>query len=183
VKAGVAVTLLLMLAGLAVTACQPSVSIPAAEPTGAVEVKAAAPSPAATPGATDGAEAIVPAPTDSVAPTHVVVYYFHRTIRCETCLKFETLTQRALRGGFAAELASGRIAWRVLDFEQPESETLTSRYDVFDSSVVVSKLVGEREIEWKKLNDIRALAEYEDAFIGYIQEEVGAYLGGAAHGE
>jgi len=124
-----------------------------------------------------------PAPRDTTAATHVVVYYFHRTIRCETCLKFEALTEGALRGGFADELASGRLAWRVMDFEEPENEHLATTYDVFESSVVVSKLAGEREVEWKKLEDIWGLVEHEDAFIGYIQEEVGAYLGGEAHGE
>ena len=152
-KARIVLALLLVLIGLAGTACQPSGNIPAANP-------------------------IVTAET-----TRVVVYYFHRTIRCETCLKFESLTERALRGGFSAELASGRIAWRVVDFEEPENEPLATKYDVSESSVVVLRVVGETEVEWKKLHDIWGLVGYEDAFIGYIQEEVGAYLGGAAHGE
>jgi hypothetical protein len=164
VKARIVVALLLVLVGLAGTACQPSASIPAADPTGT-------------------AEATIPAPTDTATATHVVVYYFHRTIRCETCLTFEALTERALRDGFADELASGRLAWRVMDFDEPENRGLASTYDVFESSVVVSRLVGEIEVEWKKLEDIWGLVGNEDPFIAYIQEEVGAYLGGAAHGE
>jgi hypothetical protein len=164
VKGGIIIALLLVLVSLAGTACQRSVSIPAADQ-------------AAT------AETIVSAPTDSAAATRAAVYYFHRTIRCETCLKFEALTEKALRGGFARELANGRLTWRVVDFEEPQNEPLTSKYDVFESSVVVSRLVGETEVEWKKLEDIWGLVGDENAFIGYIQEEVGGYLGGAAHGQ
>jgi hypothetical protein len=164
VKVRIIVALLLMLVGLAGTACQRSVSVPAANPTATMET-------------------IVPAPTDTAAATHVVVYYFHRTIRCETCLKFEALTERALRDGFAGELAGGQLIWRVTDFEKPENEPLTSKYEVFESSVVASRLVGETEVEWKKLQDIWGLVGNDNAFIAYIQDEVGAYLGGAADGE
>lgn len=183
-KARIIIALVLMLVIVAGTGCQRPEGIPVADPAGAGDVTAAVPvSAVAAPRAAEAAETTIPAPTDTVATTRVVVYYFHRTIRCETCLKFEALTETALRDGFAGELASGRITWRVLDFEAPENESRASKYDVFESSVVVSRLIGETEIAWKKLQDIWGLVGDESAFIGYIQKEAGAYLGGAAHGE
>jgi hypothetical protein len=169
--------LALMLVALAAASCQRAAGIPVAELTASPEMSVASPPRAvAAPAPGDTAPALVPPPTAAVEPSRAVVYYFHRTIRCVTCLKFEELTERALRGGFADELASGRLAWRVMDFEESENEPLATKYDVFESSVVVSKLAGEREVEWKKLEDIWGLVEYEGAFIQYVQSEVAAYL-------
>lgn len=126
-----------------------------------------------------------PAPPAAVAtePSRVVVSYFHRTIRCETCLRFETLTDRALREAFAGELADGRVEWRVTDFEEPGHEAEVARYDIFESSLVVSRFVGDTEADWKKLDAIWSLVGDEGALVQCIQGEVGAYLGGATHGE
>jgi hypothetical protein len=121
-----------------------------------------------------------PAPTET---SRVLVSYFHRTIRCETCLKFEALTERALRDGFANELASGRLEWRIADFEEPGHESDVAKYDIFESSLIVSRFVGDEEMEWKKLDAIWDLVGDEGAFVQYIQFEVAEYLGGAAHGE
>ena len=112
-----------------------------------------------------------------------MVFYFHRTIRCETCLKFEALTERALRDAFADELASGRLVWQVMDFEEPGNEPLTSKYGIFESSVVALKLAGESEVEWKKLDAIWTLVGDEGAFMDYIESEVSAYLAGGQHGQ
>jgi hypothetical protein len=138
-----------------------------------------------------GCAAEVPAPVpadapvaaDRAEPSSVAVSYFHRTIRCETCLKFEALTERALRDAFADELASGRLVWRVMDFEEPGHESDIARYDIFESSLIVSRFVGDEEKEWKKLDAIWDLVRDEEVFIRYIQSEVGAYLGGTTHGQ
>jgi len=123
----------------------------------------------------EAAPAAVPAPAP-VEPSRVVVSYFHRTIRCETCLKFEELANRALRDAFAVELASGRLEWRVADFEEPGHESDVAKYDVFESSLIVSRLTGDEEQEWKKLDAIWDLVGDDEVFVQYIQGEVGAYL-------
>ena len=89
--------------------------------------------------------------------------------------------------------AAGRVRRRARERAARAGASWTSRsrgtradvakYDIFDSSVVVSSSPGSNEVEWKKLDDIWGLVGYEDAFIEYIQGEVGAYLGGAANGE
>lgn len=154
-RACAALLMVVLVAGFGLAGCA------ASEPPSPVQVEAA---PDATP---------LPAP---VEPSHVVVLYFHQTIRCETCLKFEELTDRALREAFAGELASGRLAWRVLDFEEPGHESEVAKYDIFESSLIVSRLTGDEEQEWKKLDAIWDLVGDDEVFIQYIQGEVGAYL-------
>ena len=136
-----------------------------------------APPPAPTP-----PQAALPQPAEA-PPSRVVVSYFHRTIRCETCLRFEALTERALRDEFADELVSGRLVWRVTDFEEPGQESDVAKYDILESSVVVSRFAGEAEVEWKKLDAIWDLVGDDRTFMDYIQREVGAYVRGATYGQ
>jgi len=112
----------------------------------------------------------------AVGALRVVVSYFHRTIRCETCLKFEELADRALREAFAVELASGRLVWRVADFEEPGHESDVAEYDILESSLIVSRFAGDEEMDWKKLDAIWDLVKDEEVFVQYIQGEVAAYL-------
>jgi hypothetical protein len=122
-----------------------------------------------------------PAPPAAVAaePSRVVVSYFHRTIRCETCLRFETLTDRVLREAFAGELADGRLEWRVMDFEEPGHEAEVAKYDIFESALIVSRIAGDDETEWKKLDAIWNLVADDALFLQYVQGEVAAYLDAA----
>lgn len=106
------------LAGCASVAPPPHAGMaeqPAVEPPTAGAVLTSAAAPAETTGgpALDGSHLVA----DPVEASRVVVSYFHPTIRCETCLKIEALTERALREAFADELASGRLEWHVMDFD------------------------------------------------------------------
>lgn len=88
-----------------------------------------------------------------------------------------------MRGALAGELASGRPVCRVMDFEEPGHESDVAKYDIFESSVIVSRLAGDEEKEWKKLDAIWALVGDERAFMDYIQREVGAYVRGPTYGQ
>jgi len=173
----------LVIAGLAVAGCGRPSDVPATDSTAVLEESPASAPSAVTPSGAAGAQ---PAgslePSERSGAARVVVSYFHRTIRCETCLKFEALTQRALEDAFADELASGVLSWQVMDFEAPGHETQVETYGIFESSVIVSRFSDGVEVEWKKLDAIWSLAGDDGAFIQYIQSEVGLYLGGDAHG-
>ena len=118
----------------------------------------------------------------------VHVYYFHRTIRCETCLKFESYAHEALLADYADELASGRVTWSVLNFEEEENAEPVDRYDIFESSLVVSSVRDSTEVAWEKLEAIWGLVSDKDAYMEYVSAEVDTAEralvdGGAGHDE
>jgi len=39
----------------------------------------------------------------------LIVYYFHRTVRCPSCILLEELTHYAVRSGFGPQIKNGRI--------------------------------------------------------------------------
>ncbi|MCB2229304.1 hypothetical protein KQH82_01220 [bacterium] len=112
------------------------------------------------------------------APEHqVIVYYFHGTNRCQTCLKIEALADQAVQSGFETELAGGSVVWRVVNFDLPENKSFVDEYGLYSQAlIVVDKRDGKRT-DWKNLADIWELVGNEPEFTAYVQREVSSYLG------
>lgn len=113
----------------------------------------------------------------SVSPnTKVVAYYFHRHYRCVTCRKLEAVSHGAISDGFPADLERGDLVWRTLDVEDPLNEHFVSAYQLYASSVVLVRLKGGKQVEYKTLNKIWQLLENDNALKDYVQAEVRTYL-------
>jgi hypothetical protein len=128
-------------------------------------------------GQVDGVSEEVPPDTPAEAPVvpladRVDVLYFHRTIRCATCLTFERYAHEALLEDYPDELASGRLTWSVLNFEEEANAELVGRYDVFESSLVVSSVRDSGEVAWDKLEAIWGFVSDKDTFTEYVSSEV-----------
>jgi thioredoxin 1 len=61
-------------------------------------------------------------PAAAKAANQVVAYYFHGTVRCETCLKIERLALETLQQRFASELAASRLVFMSVNYDQPEKK-------------------------------------------------------------
>ena len=150
--------------------CAAAAASPSAEVPGQPDTAAAVVNGAAVPDSVELEEP--PAPR----PDRIVVYYFHRTLRCDTCLKFEAYTDEALRSYLVEELADGRLVWSVLNVDDESNATLVDAYDIFESSLVVSAVDAGEERSWEKLETIWGLVGDKPSFLSYIQSEVEARL-------
>ena len=80
---------------------------------------------------------IGPAGAAPASGERVTVYYFHSTMRCETCLLIEALADATLRAEFLDELSSGTLVWRPLDVRLPENGHLVEEFGLRASDLVV----------------------------------------------
>jgi hypothetical protein len=131
----------------------------------------------AVPAVSEPVTAGEPAVADTAAaPHHLVVYYFHTNYRCSSCRKIEAYAHRALETGFAAELADGRMEWRVVNVEEAGNEHFVKDYQLYTKSVVLSDLAAGKEVRWKNLPKVWELLNDEAGFVEYVQTETHAYL-------
>ncbi len=114
----------------------------------------------------------------SGADRRVVVYYFHGDMRCNTCRTIESYTKEAINTGFAEELESGRLEWRVVNVEDAGNEHFIDDYELSTRTVVLSELSNGQEVRWTKLEKVWQLVKNKDEFIDYINENTGTYLAG-----
>ena len=102
----------------------------------------------------------------------LVVYYFHTTFRCHSCLTIERLTRETLNEQFADDLRSGAIRWQEVNYEEPANEPFISRYNLYTKQVILSAVKGGREVAWKDLDDVWDLKRDEMRFKLYIADEI-----------
>lgn len=117
-----------------------------------------------------------PEVSPTVSGERVVAYYFHGNARCPTCYKLEAYAQEAIKDGFKAKLDSGRIVWRTVNTDLAENEHFVEDYGLTLQTVVLSREVDGRQVEWKSLDKIWDLVGDQKAYSDYIQTEMRDYL-------
>lgn len=113
---------------------------------------------------------------ENVYPDVVMVYYFHRTVRCPACEKIERLTHQAIEDEFIAEMSEGHVVLQPVNLDEPEHAHLSNHYQLQFQSVVVSEMRGGREASWKNLKKVWDLLDDDEAMRFYIRDEVRASL-------
>ncbi|MCU0613023.1 MAG: nitrophenyl compound nitroreductase subunit ArsF family protein [Candidatus Eisenbacteria bacterium] len=110
--------------------------------------------------------------TESPTGHRVIVYYFHRTLRCASCLSLEALTVKSL-AGFTVEQEEGTLVWQPLNLDEPENEHFVDDFDLSFNTVVIAREEHGVRTSWKSLVERTwDLLEDEDRFIAFVRQEV-----------
>lgn len=117
-----------------------------------------------------------PQENERVTSDAVMVYYFHRTVRCPACEKIERLAHQALEEEFVREMSEGHLVWQPVNLDEPEHAHLSNHYQLQFQSVVVSEMRGGREASWKNLKKVWDLLDDDEAMRFYVRDEVRASL-------
>lgn len=114
-------------------------------------------------------------PGSGAGTGQVVVYYFHGTVRCKTCLAIEGLTREA-EAEFAAELAAGRLDLQVVNLDDPKHEHFVEDYQLSTRCVVLSRRVKDKEREFRRLDWVWDRVHEPEIFLRDMKSEIRALL-------
>ncbi|MCU0846517.1 MAG: nitrophenyl compound nitroreductase subunit ArsF family protein [Spirochaetes bacterium] len=106
----------------------------------------------------------------------IIVYYFHGDFRCQTCLRIEELTKKAVNDGFKNEMVSSKIELKIINIDKPGNNHFVNDYNLKTKSVIISEFTGSKQVRWKNLPGIWNYHDNESSFIRYIRDEVKGYL-------
>jgi len=106
----------------------------------------------------------------------VIAYYFHTTYRCPTCQRIEAYSREAITFGFDADLKTGRLELRVVNYELPENQHFAQDYKLFTKSLVLVHMKDGKQVEWTNLERVWELNGDYNAFMRYVQGEIRGYL-------
>lgn len=119
----------------------------------------------------------IPVVTATVPMTNqVIAYYFHGTVRCETCLKIEKQAKAAIERQFKTELADRRLVFKPVNYEQPENAHFLQDYKLPCPSLVLVWRLDGRDKKWKLLGDTWELIEDPEKFDRYVETETNKLL-------
>jgi hypothetical protein len=126
-----------------------------------------------------GPKPSAPATTATNAPNpQVIAYYFHGTVRCETCQKIEQQAKAVIERQFQTELGAKRLAFKPVNYEQPENTHFLQDYKLSCPSLVLVRQNDGKDEKWKLLGDTWQLVHGDPAkFNSYVEAEVKKFMG------
>jgi len=112
--------------------------------------------------------------TDSGDPAlpkdYVTLYYFHGTIRCQTCL------EKVLETYFSSRVEDGTLRWQVVNIDLPENYHYVDEYIIMYNTLVIQSYKNNEAGEWKELWKAWDLSEKGEEYIQYVRDEVASFL-------
>jgi hypothetical protein len=108
----------------------------------------------------------------------VTAYYFHGTMRCETCRKIEKQAREAIERRFAVEVAEKRLVFKPVNYDEPENAHFLKDYKLAGPSLVLVREVGGKEQDWKLLGQTWESVHIPPKLDLYVEEETARFLEG-----
>jgi hypothetical protein len=129
-------------------------------------------------GAADSAsvKATQPAKAAMATNTLVIAYYFHGTIRCETCLKIERQARESMERRFPLEMAEKRLVFLPVNYDKPEDAHFLKDYKLPCPSLVLVRQKNGKDEKWKLLDKTWELIENPIKFNEYVEGEVDKFF-------
>ncbi len=106
----------------------------------------------------------------------VMVYYFHRTLRCPTCLAIEANAQRVIETDFDDLTADGIMIWKPINLDEPAGKAAGKEFDVSVSTLLLAKMQNGHPAAYKKLEKVWSFIGNPAKFDDYIASEVDGFL-------
>ena len=111
--------------------------------------------------------------TAPAAQTKLVVYYFHATNRCATCLAIEENTKKTLQSNFAGEMKNGTIKFLSINVDEKENAALAEKYQAAGSALWITKLANGKEEKKDMTNFAFSYGRSNpEKFISGLKEEI-----------
>lgn len=110
------------------------------------------------------------------ATAQVIAYYFHGTVRCETCLKIEKQVREFIEQRFQQELATNQLVFRPINYDLQENSHFLQDYKLPCPSLVLVWQENGKDVRWQMLGQTWTLVETPASLDQYVEKEVGGCL-------
>lgn len=123
------------------------------------------------------AKPLSPSSVETNAPSvQVIAYYFHGTVRCETCQKIERQAREVIEDKFKSELAAKRLVFKAVNYDLPENAHFMQDYTLPCPSLVLVRRKDGKDVKWKLLGETWQVVEDATKFNRYVEGEVDKLL-------
>ena len=123
------------------------------------------------------AEDILPAGClGNLRDNQVVVYYFHRKFRCQSCEVLESTLKDTLQITYADHFGAGRLAMCVINVDAPENRHYLDKFDIFSNSVIIVEKKNGEILRSRAVESIWDVSQDRDAISHLLQAEVKGFL-------
>ena len=107
----------------------------------------------------------------------VLIYNFHVTNRCVSCIAIEDATIKTLNTYFASEVKQGRIKRKSLNVNDDANKKISEKYEAFGSGLFVTRVFKGKETTTDFTGDgFKYAKNKEEKFIELLKTKISEYL-------
>ena len=106
----------------------------------------------------------------------VVIYYFHRKFRCQSCEVLEQTLQNTITVKYADQFGTGRLAMCVVNLDDPENRYFLDEFEILSNSVVIVRKKSGAVSNFKTLETIWGVSEDSEAISHLLILEMDHFL-------
>ena len=106
----------------------------------------------------------------------IIVYYFHGTHRCSTCLRMEEYSKEAIESFFAKELKEGVIEFKPVNTDTAENRHFIQDFQLYTRSLVLVRYDGDHLTKYENLTDIWSFSSNRTKFHLYVKNELEKFM-------
>jgi len=107
----------------------------------------------------------------------VIIYNFHVTNRCPSCIAIEDATTKTLNQYYSKELKSGRIKRYIVNVDDEKNKQITEKYEAFGSGLLLVRDYNSKEITVDLTGDgFKYARNKEDKFINILKTKIDELL-------
>jgi len=112
----------------------------------------------------------------NLSDNQVVVYYFHRKFRCQSCEVLESTLLSTLQVIYADHFGAGRLAMCIINVDEPENRYYLDQFEIISNSIVIVEKRSGAVSRYKNLVSIWDISQDRDAIAHMLQTEVAGFL-------
>jgi hypothetical protein len=112
----------------------------------------------------------------TAAPDKIIVYYFHATRRCPTCLGIQANIEQTINDSFAEEIAAGKLAFEELNFEEDANKHFVDEYQLSFSTMIVAAQAVGKTVKWENAEKVWEFAHTPPELKAYVEKMIRTYL-------
>lgn len=106
----------------------------------------------------------------------VLVYYFHGTRRCRTCLGIQSTIEQTIKERFSKETASGKLIFKDVNIDEDANKHFVKEYQISFSSMIVAVQNNGKVTKWENGQKTWDYAHSPKELMDYTESLIRKYL-------
>jgi hypothetical protein len=102
----------------------------------------------------------------------VVVYYFHNTRRCPTCLGIQKGIEQTIDAKFGRDIEAGMLEFMELNMDEEVNQKYVEQFQLSFSTMIVSAESNGKAIKWTNAGKVWDLAHAPDDLHQYVEKMI-----------
>lgn len=110
--------------------------------------------------------------TDAARVDKVVVYYFHNTRRCPTCMGIQKGIEETIDAKFTKDIEAGMLEFRELNMEDAANKPYVTQFQLAFSTMIVAAEADGNTRKWENAGKVWDLAHSPDELKAYVEKMI-----------